>query len=224
VPSQDPDQDATQAIGGTTPTPDATQRIDRTEGYEARGFEGETPLRDEPDADAPYDGYANEPPPEDEAGGMTKGRIAAIAAGTFVLGFIIAFIVFALGTSGDADEAELAAAREDVAELESAVDERDAQIADLEARLAEAEAAAGARADDIESQRQALDERAANLDDREAALGERAEALDQREQEIEQRERDADTDDGSGPGLDEETAEGIVDRVVDQIRELFQGD
>jgi hypothetical protein len=212
---QNPGDDPTRRIEGPGPAGDSTERIDLE-----RGFEAETPLR-EPSTSEAATGTA----PDEEHGaaavtGVSRGKAVALAVAALLVGFVLAFIVVALGTSDGTDDGQLVASQEEVEELERAVEERDAQIADLETRLAEAEAAAGARADDVEAQRQALDERAANLDDREAALQERAEALDERERQIEQREQDADDD--SGTVIDEETAEGIIDRIVDQIRDLFE--
>jgi hypothetical protein len=213
------DEDPTRQMGGAGADPDPTQRIDPVEGFEA-----ETPLR-EPDtlharSDATGDAHQSDVDRQDaETSG--RGREIAIAAIGAVIGFVIAFLVVALGTSDDGDDAQLAAAQEEIEELEAGVEERDATIGELEARLSEAEAAAGARADDVEAQRDALDERASILDEREAALRERADALDERERELDQREQDASTE-SPGPGIDEETAEGIVDRVVEQIRDLFQ--
>lgn len=221
------DEDLTRPAGSGTTDPDPTRRIDPVEGFEA-----ETPLRDSYGAGAdPYGagGEAEHPEGHDRAADeepeqtSNRGREIAIGAIGAVVGFVIAFVVVALGTSGDADDPQLAAAQEEIEELEATIDERDATVDDLEARLAEAEAAAGARADDIDAQREALDERAGILDDREAALRDRSEALDERERQLDQREQE-EPGDSPGPGIDQETAEGIVDRVVDQIRDLFQRD
>jgi hypothetical protein len=214
------DDDLTRPVGSGTTDPDPTRRIDPVEGFEA-----ETPLRDSYGADGAADDLDGHQQPVEEEPEQTsnRGREIAIGAIGAVVGFVIAFVVVALGTSGDADDPQLAAAQEEIEELEATVGERDAAIDELEARLAEAEAAAGARADDIDAQRDALDDRAGALDDREAALRDRAEALDERERQLDQREQE-DPGDSPGPGIDQETAEGIVDRVVDQIRDLFQRD
>jgi hypothetical protein len=213
------DEDLTRPVGSGSTDPDPTRRIDPVEGFEA-----ETPLRDSYDAGAAAgDAEWQDPAVEEEQEPSTnRGREVAIGAIGAVIGFVLAFIVVALGTSGDADDPQLAAAQEEIEELEATVDERDAAIDELEARLAEAEAAAGARADDVDAQREALDERAGILDEREAALQDRAAALDERERQLDQREQE-EPGDSPGPGIDQETAEGIVDRVVDQIRDLFQG-
>jgi hypothetical protein len=214
------DEDLTRPVGPGMNDPDPTRQIEPVEGFEA-----ETPLRDPYDAggaadDAAWQDPADEEEPEQPS---NRGREIAIGAIGAVIGFVLAFIVVALGTGGDADDPQLAAAQEEIEELEATVDERDAAVDELEARLAEAEAAAGARADDVDAQREALDERAGILDEREEALRDRAEALDERERQLDQREQE-EPGDSPGPGIDQETAEGIVDRVVDQIRDLFQGD
>lgn len=208
------DDDLTRPIPGRSDDPDATQRIDPAGDPGAhdqpRGTAtGEQPPVTDPDADPDADTGTNWP------------RTLAIGAVGALIGFVIAFLVVALGTSDDADEAQAAAAQEQIEELEATVEERDATIAELEARLAEAEAAAEARDDDTEAQSEALEERARNLDEREAALQERSEALDQREQELGQQDGDGDGG-GTTPSFDEEAAENFIDRVVDQIRELFQ--
>lgn len=208
------------------PGDDATRRIDGP-GTDAGGeptqrisaWEGEAPLREDANPTAGDDRTAA--PTEDDdvpPAGPGRGKMVAIALVAALVGFVIAFVVVALGT-GDDGASELAAMQEEVDDLEAALEERDARIADLEARLDEAEAAAGQRADDIETQREALDARAAALDEREAALEERQNALAERERAVEDA---AEDEDGTAPTFDEETTQGIVDRVVEQIRDLFQ--
>ncbi|HUH06373.1 MAG TPA: hypothetical protein VML96_01070 [Egibacteraceae bacterium] len=161
-----------------------------------------------------------------------RGRELLFAVIGALIGVAAAFVIIALGTAdGSADDPATVAAQDRIAALDAALAERDAQVAELETRVAEAEAAVGERAEDIEAQRQALDDRAAALDDRARALDEREAAAEQREAELAERERTgtpATPEDPAAPGddapIDEETAQTIIDRVIDQIREMFQGE
>jgi hypothetical protein len=256
------DPDATRAVGSDAPGGDLdrTQRIDLGAGAgrtaEREPWEGTADPYDTPgetaylDADGePLDGPAQDAVEEEPEG--RRGRDLAFGVGGLVLGFLIAVIVIALGTSDRTPEGEAAVGTERIEELEAGLAERDAAIAELEAQVAEAQAAAGASDADAEAQRQALDERAQALDDRVDAIDGRSTALDQREAELEQRqaeldqrERDladreqqaeepgdggetdggGDGDDGGEgllPDLDTEEVETIIDRLLDRIRDLF---
>jgi hypothetical protein len=252
------DPDATRAVGTDAPGGDLdrTQRIDpaagagRTAGREP--WEGTADPYDTPgqtgylDPDGePLDGPAEEQVVAAEPEGR-RGRDLAFGVGGLVLGFLIAVIVIALGTSDRTAGGEPADS-ERIQELEAGLAERDAAIGELEAQVAEAQAAAGATDADAEAQRQALDERAQALDARVDAIDERSTALDQREAQLDQRQseldqREADLaererqteqpadggetdgdEDGEGllPDLDTEEVETIIDRLLDRIRELF---
>ena len=158
-----------------------------------------------------------------------RGRDIGMWVFGAVIGFVVAFLVVALGTDEAADGDAAAASR--IEALEADLDDRDAQIEELEARLAEAEAAAGDRAEDVQAQRDALDERAVALDGRAEALAEREEALDQRESDLADREAavdeppaDDDADNGGLPDIDSDDVDTVVDRVLEQLRDLFGGD
>ncbi len=230
-----PDQDPTrrQDPAGGDPTrrvdpagPDPTRRMDRppppgdSAPTQQQPWEGEAQPRPTGTAseEAGYDELDPDEPPR------RRGRLFLLWLFGLVLGFVLAFVVIALATDDDAPVAD-ADAQERIEALEAELEQRDAQISDLEARLTEAEAAAGDRDEDIEQQRQALEEqsevlaewqellaqREADLDDREAALAERERALDEQEDEP-----------GIDlPEIDDETVDGIVDRVLEQIRDWF---
>jgi chaperonin cofactor prefoldin len=232
--------------------PDATRRVDppgqtqRIEPGDHGGLAGgpSEPWEGTADPDAARTGEvpADDALAEEEVAGAPdrRGRDAAFGIGGLVLGFLIAVVVIALGTSDRTDDGDVTAASDQVEALEADLDERDARIEALEAQLAEAEAAAGASADDVEAQRRALDERAAALDARVEAIDERSQALDRREAELDERAREleereqqadepggdgtgADAGDGEGllPELDTEEVETFIDRLLDRIRDLF---
>jgi hypothetical protein len=185
------------------------------------------------DAGEPVDAAADEPDRD-------RRRDLAFGAGGLLLGFLLAFLIIALGTS-DRGDGEVAAADERVEELEFELEERDARIGALEAQVAEAEAAAGESDADIEAQRQALEERSQALDDRVDRIDERSLALDRREAELDEREQtlaereqqadepadgdgDADPDGENGgllPDLDTDEVETFIDRILERIRDLF---
>jgi hypothetical protein len=175
------------------------------------------------------DEAADAPAPVEGRGGRRGRDIALLLVGS-VLGFVLAFLIVAWGTSGDpateddvaaAQQAEIEALEEQVGAVEAERDDANARTDALEAQLAEAEAAAGARDEDVEAQRQALDQRAdalderataldareGQLDDREGALDDRSAALDAREQDLDAREAALDAgetpaegDGGTQPG------------------------
>jgi septal ring factor EnvC (AmiA/AmiB activator) len=213
---------------------DPTLRLDPTLGA---GTPGASP----PGASPPGGPAARRDEPDHTRSGAPRrrpprrtGRDLLIGASAAIFGFLLAFVLVALGTSDPAPDGELAAAQERIRTLEAEVGERDARVGDLEARLAEAEAAAGDRAADVEAQRRALDDRAAslderarNLDAREAALEERERAVAERERRVAEAEGEPPTGDPAPPGvpsIDEEAARSIVERVLEQIREVFQRD
>lgn len=212
--TQEPPDDATRPIPRRSPD-DGADQTRQVEPPPGSGEHASTPAGE---------GLASDEPADEPS--SSRARTFAIGAFGAVIGFIIAFVVVALGLSDPAPDGQLAAAQEEIEQLEASLEERDAQVAELEARLVEAEAAAGARDEDAEAQRQALDERATILDERQDALEERAAALERRADELDERERAIadreDADDGAPLPIDEETAEGIIDRIVEQIRDLFQ--
>lgn len=186
-----------------------------------------------------------EPEPEPEP---RRGRDLGFAAIGALVGLLLTFVVIALTTGGAnddpaADDTAIEARDAEIAERDRQIDELDARILDLEAQLAEVGDDSADQDAELAAQRQALDERLEALDarveeadNRQAALDERTAALDQREAELAEREAEGDApppdgggdggDDGAGGGgvdLDdlEETAQGIVDRVLDEIRNLF---
>lgn len=190
----------------------------------------------EPEAATPYDEAYGGPDGEDEGREPRRGRAVLLVLLGLVIGFVAAFIVIALG-SGDASTAEdpeLATLQDENALLQAELDERDTRIADLEAQLDAADSAAGEQDAELQAQRDALDERANQLDDRASQLDDREDALDRREDELAEREAEPspepqpDTDTGTEPDADPgeimEDAEGIVDRILEGIRDLFDGD
>jgi hypothetical protein len=251
------DPGATQRVG-----PDVTRRVDpgatwqaddadasrtrRIDPVQAGGLAGGTAAW-EGTAD-PYGGPAAAPsedagPVEDEPVEEPdrRKRDLAFGIGGLLLGFLIAVVVIALGTSDRGADGEVAAADERIEALEAEVDERDARIDALEAQVAELEAAAGASDADAEAERQALNERSQALDERVERIDERSQALDRREAELEERERQLDEreqqtdqpadaepggdtgDGGEGilPELDTDQVETFIDRLLDRIRDLF---
>lgn len=225
-----PHDDRTQRLPseGTEPESEPVAVYEATEAWE-----GDVPVETGPSTGTGL--QEDEPPPEPRS----RAREAMIGLGGALLGFVLAFVVVALGTSGDApaDDGQLAAAQERIETLEAELAQRDAAVADLEAqrdeletRLAEAEVAAGEGAADVEAQRQALDERAAALDERAAAIEEREAALDQREAELGDTPPADPAEPGEGlfpgdglPELDGETADTIVDRIIEELRDLLPG-
>jgi hypothetical protein len=192
-----------------------------------------------PTADAWEEGTDEPLDPDPDEPGRDRRRDLAFGAGGLLLGFLLAFLVIALGTS-DRGDGEVAAADERVEELEFELEERDARISALEAQVAEAEAAAGESDADVEAQRQALEERSQALDDRVDRIDERSLALDRREAELDEREQalaereqqvdepadgdGADTDGDNGgllPELDTDEVETFIDRILERIRDLF---
>jgi hypothetical protein len=257
------DPDATRAVDPASGGGDleSTQRIDLGAGAgqtaEREPWEGTADPYDTPAGATGYldpDGEPLEGPPDepatDEAEGR-RGRDLAFGVGGMVLGFLIAVLVIALGTSDRSPEGETAAAPERIEELEAGLADRDATIDALEAQVAEAQAAAGASDADAEAQRQALDERAQALDARVEAIDERSTALDQREAQLDERQSELDQreaeladreqqaeepadggepggggdgdDGGEGllPDLDTDEVETFIDRILDRIRDLF---
>lgn len=229
------------------PEGDTTEREPRILAYEQETWEEEPPAQ--PTAAAGPQG-----PDDEEVEPRSKGREAIIGLAGAIIGFILAFVVVALGTGGSPDDGQATAAEERIAALEEELGERDAQLAEreaelaerdaaiteLETRVADAEAAAGEGAAALESQRQALDQRAAALDERAAALDARETALEEREAELGQApppdpgdapagEEPGAEQPGDGilpddlPQIDGETAETIVERVIERIRELLPG-
>jgi hypothetical protein len=227
--------------------PTATRQLDAVTSGAARTGEPWEGTAEPYTASAPP--YASEEEPADVAPEADqrprRGRDVALVLIGSVLGFLLAFLVVAWGTSGrDAEVAEPDPAQQERIEaLEAELEGRDAQIADLESQLAEAEAAAGDRDADIEAQRQALDERTVALDQRASSLEDRAAALDRREAELDQRETqldereaaldDAETvpppDDGSDgtdggidlPEIDTGEVENVIERILERLRDLF---
>jgi hypothetical protein len=173
-----------------------------------------------------------------------RGRDAIIGLAGLLLGVVLAFVLVALGTrtpGTDPETADAAALQERIAELEAQVDEQAAQVAGLEAQLADEDVATDQRAADLEAQRQAQEQRSAALDARAQALDEREAALDRRAAEPPPvappppdapvtdpapDEPPADEQPGGGlpslPDIDTEQAETIIERVLEQIRDLFQ--
>ena len=226
--------DATQALGG-----DATQALGgagRVYSYEhdPQAAGEQEPLAEEPVADEP--GPADPEP--------RRGRDVAMAVIGALVGFILAFVIVALGT-GEADgvdpaevEAQIAALEAEVSALEDELEARDEQLDELAAERDEALEEAVEGADELEERQEALlererdvEERTAELNEREAELDARAEELDAREAAIAEQEDGApppEADDENGelplPDVDGEAAEGFVDRVLDGIRDLFGGD
>jgi hypothetical protein len=231
------DPDATRRVDaagqGASADQQHTQRIAPATGTGA--WEG-TADPNRPSGDAWQDDTedpAGAPPDEPE---RDRRRDLAFGAGGLLLGFLLAFLVIALGTS-DRGDGDVAAADERVEELEFELEERDARVSALEAQVAEAEAAAGESDADIEAQRQALEERSQALDERVDRIDERSMALDRREAELDEREqalaeREQQADepadgDGEGenggllPDLDTDEVETFIDRILERIRDLF---
>jgi Tfp pilus assembly protein PilN len=172
-----------------------------------------------------------------------RGRDIGFAIAGALVGILLTFVVIALTTGGETgtagtDDAALAEREAELAERDRQIEELDARVMDLEAQLAEVGDDSADRDAELAAQREALDERLAALDarveeadNRQAALDERANALDQREAAIAEAEADTgspptDSDDSDGDGgidLDDlgETAEGVIDRVLEEIRNLF---
>lgn len=217
---------------------DQTRRIDPTHPVGGRPVDETQVIRpgEEARPGAPRPGERDYDPEAEAERRWPQYLIAGLVG--VLIGFAFAFVVIAMGTSGqETDPTEATAAQERITALETELADREATIAEMEARLAEAEAAAGDRAEDVEAQRRALDERAAAMDERARALDEREMALDRRENEIAEREAAAEQpadqpdqpddpgeqpDDGPGlPEFDPEQAENIVERVLERLRELF---
>jgi hypothetical protein len=208
-----------------------TQRIAPVAGAEA--WEGTADPR-AASADARYEDAEEPAGAAPDEPGRDRRRDLAFGAGGLLLGFLLAFVIIALGTN-DRGDGGVAAADERVEELEFELEERDARIGALEAQVAEAEAAAGESDADIEAQRQALEERSQALDDRVDRIDERSMALDRREAELDDREqalaeREQQADeptDGDGenggllPDLDTEEVETFIERILERIRDLF---
>lgn len=214
-------------------------------GYTGEPLEGEAALPPEGAYDARRPRFDLE---EDDEPERRRGRDIGLMAAGALIGVLFTFIFIALTTGGDTPEVGedpvVAEQEAELAEREQQIEELDARIADLEAQLS---AADGDSDDELTEQRDALDERltavddrAEELDDLQASLDERAEALDEREAAISDAEADAPDgdggsegggggDSGSGDGgvdldrLDElgEDAEGVIDRALEEIRDLF---
>lgn len=171
-----------------------------------------------------------------------RGRDAAFVALGAVLGALLSVIGIAVGTSSDGRTGD-----ERVEELEAALAERDAQLEErdtelegLRARL-EDEQDTDAREAELEERRDSLDERASALDERASELDRREVELDQRQRELQQSsdtsESSGTSDSGSDNGegdMDEEAdgdgaqdgslteqAQNVVDRIVEEIRQLL---
>lgn len=229
----DPPDEPTQSARPTPGASDAepTRRLD-TPAQERTAWEGEAhPRPAGGDVTQTYDQtYDEAGPPPDVPGRRRRHGFLWWLFG-LVLGFVLAFLVVALAT--DDRPATDEAAQAQLEAMEAELEERDAQIAELEARLAEAEAAAGDRDADVEAQRQALDERAAALEEWQQALAEREAAIDEREAAVAEREREVEqredeqpeqTEDSDGielPDIDDEVVDNIVQRILDQLRDLF---
>lgn len=207
-------------------------------GYTGEPLEGEAALPPERPADGRGRHFDLEEEHEPEP---RRGRdIGLLVAGALV-GVLFTFVFIALTTGGDTaevgDDPAVAEREAELAEREQQIEELDARIADLESQLAAAGGDSDDRDEELAAQREALDERLAavdaraeELDDLQASLDERAEALDQREAAITDAETDAGSpdgdgasDDGGGIDLDElgESAEGVIDRALEEIRNLF---
>jgi hypothetical protein len=240
------DQDPTRRIEMANEPP--TSRS----GYRGEPLEGEAAFPPDRTTDERPPGFDLDDEEEDE--GRRGRDIALLAAGALIgVLFTFVFIALTTGgdTAEVGDDPALAEREAELAEREEEIAELDARIADLEAQLAAAGGDSGDLDDELAAQRDALDERLASvdaraeeLDDRQASLDERAEALDQREAAISDAESDAGSPDGDGAGdggdtgegdgdggidldqLDElgEDAEGVIDRALEEIRNLFGRD
>lgn len=148
------------------------------------------------------------------------------------------------------DDPRITELESELAERDQELAEAEARTDDLEALLASADADASDVDAELAAQREALDERLAALDARVEELDDRQEMHDDRQAELDDREADLDAredaldasgDDGGdgaddangnsggdGPGIGEETideigeaADGIVERVLHEIRNLL---
>lgn len=217
-------------------------------GYTGEPLEGEAALPPPQTTGEPRPGFDLEDEDEVEPERRRGRDIGLLVAGALI-GVLFTFVFIALTTGGDTPdvgEDPVAAEREaELADREQQIEELDARTADLEAQLAAASGDSDDRDEELAAQRDALDERLAavdaraeELDDRQASLDERAGALDQREAAITDAEADAGSPDGTGGGveggddggsegggidLDElgESAEGVIDRALEEIRNLF---
>lgn len=245
-PRDDRDDDRTRQLDAVENEGDAAGRppLEATVDHQQHASRGSSwQTAGGPVADPGNQGTPGPPPqPDDERPPRRWGKGAALVLLGIVLGFVAAFVVVALGTEDASPTAGPSeAAMQRIQALEAEVAERDATITDLEAQLEEAGAEAGQADEAIAAQREALDSRAEELDARASALNEREQALADRERAVEEREQqlaareqeleeggpsdgEEPSDEGGGldlPELDDEQVEGIVDRVLDRIRELF---
>jgi len=229
------DQDPTRRI----PVP-GDPPVSRS-GYAGEPLEGEAGLRPEATSEDARTDLDLEEEPEPR-----RGRDIGILLAGVLAGILLTFVVIALTTGGDTtdvgDDPAAAEREAELAEREQRIEELDARIADLDAQLAEVDGDSADRDAELAAQREALDERLAaidarmeELDNRQAALDDRAEALDQREAAIADAENDAGSpnggsdggseDDGGDGGIDlddlGDSAEGVIERVLEEIRNLF---
>lgn len=151
-------------------------------------------------------------------------RAAVIGLIGAVIGFGLAVLIVAL--TGDDDAGGDSTADLTSESLEADLRDRDARISELEAALAEARAASEGSDQDTDARNEALDERAAVLEEWSRDLSDREDDIARREAELDDRAGTGDEGDGSpadgGAGIiDDEVVDGIVQRVLDQLRALF---
>lgn len=236
------DQDPTRRIEMTNEP--ATSRS----GYTGEPLEGEAALPPEGTDDERRPHFDLEDEEESEP---RRGRDIGFMVAGALIGVLFTFVFIALTTNGDTAEVgedpAVAEREAELAEREQQIEELDARVADLEAQLAAADGNSDDLDEELAAQRDALDDQVAavdarmeELDDLQASLDERAEALDQREAAIADAEADAGSPDGDGAGdggdgasdsdggidldeLDElgEDAQGVIDRALEEIRNLF---
>lgn len=235
----DPSQEPTRVEPGA-PGTDPTQQAYADPWYDEPGGSAGGPEEAEEPAD-PYE--------EDEAPAtVTRGRAALYSLLSLAVGFVLALIIVAAFGGAPADDEAVAALEDEVAALEDEVAASEEREAELEAQLADQEAELEAARDaldeadaDIAEAREALDQRAEALDERETQLDERASGLDERAADLDEREAaleqreaalaeaeergDIDLDDIELPDveIDPEQAQGIVDRIIEGIRDLLPG-
>ncbi len=155
-----------------------------------------------------------------------RWRAVVIGLVGAAVGFGLALLIVALA-GNDAVGDEVTAS--EIEALESGLESRDARISELEAALDEARAASAGNDQDADARSRALDERAevleewsADLSEREEDIARREADLDERERRLEQRERDEGGGDTGGQLVDDEVVDGIVQRVLERLRSLFE--